>query len=384
MLMCELKKIVNNRVNRALFAAVVVLAVVFSGFAISSFQFVDSSGETHTGISAARSLVADKNRWQGELTPETISTIATKESNTDWQSRSDIIYLTSEMLVGEFSEFDDYKAVLSAEPSQIASIYDIYQENLRVMSHEYGDTPAKAQYLQKQYDAIETPFYYEAYDSWDTMLLYGTTFSLILIIVISFITPGIFADEFRNHADAVFFSTTYGRSKAIRTKIFAGLIITTGVYWAGIALLSAISFAVMGVSGADTAYQFSQPYAVYSVTFSQMYGLVLVGGFVASLLSASICMLVASRTRKMSLAVAVPFVLFFVSPFVGRALPFLTFFTLTPDQLTNIMNCARIPYIYEIGGAIFRQIPFILVLYTVVAVVLLPLVHRSYSRTMAK
>lgn len=140
----------------------------------------------------------------------------------------------------------------------------------------------------------------------------------------------------------------------------------------------------MGVSGADTAYQFSQPYAVYSVTFSQMYGLVLVGGFVASLLSASICMLVASRTRKMSLAVAVPFVLFFVSPFVGRALPFLTFFTLTPDQLTNIMNCARIPYIYEIGGAIFRQIPFILVLYTVVAVVLLPLVRRSYSRIMAQ
>ena len=384
MLKYELKKILNKQLNRILLTVALLLMVVFSIFAIGSFRAVDTDGETVTGFSAARIMVDDKNRWKGELTPEVIEKSVESKLAGDWQSTSDIIYSTSRMLVGEFSDLDDYEAILSADSAQIASIYDTYHDNLRVMSEEYGDTPEKQAFLMEQYDKIDTPFTYEAYDSWDTMLMYATTCGLILIIVISFITAGVFAEEFQYKADAVFFSTRYGRSKAVHAKIRAGLIIATVVYGIGIGLLSIISFSVMGISGASTAYQFSQPYAIYSVTFGQMYGILVLSGYIASLLAASVSMLIASKTKTMSIAIVAPAILFYVSPFVGRALPFRTFFSLTPDQLMNIVNCARIPYIYQVGTIVFRQIPFIIVFYAVISVAFLPLVYRNYHKLLLK
>ena len=365
MLKYELKKVLNKRMNRVLLAAAMLLMVVFSIFAIGSFRAVDANGESRTGLSAARIIVADKNRWQGELTqgeltPEVIAKSVESRQAGDWQSTSDIIYSTSRMLVGEFSDLDDYEAILSADSAQIASIYDTYHDNLRVMSEEYGDTPEKQAFLMEQYDKIDTPFTYEAYDSWDTMLMYATTCGLILIIVISFITAGIFAEEFQYKADAVFFSTRYGRSKAVHAKIRAGLIIATVVYGIGIGLLSIISFS------------------------GQMYAILALGGYVASLLAASVSMLIASKTKTMSIAIIVPAFLFYVSPFLGRALPFRTFFSLTPDQLMNIVNCARIPYIYQVGSIVFRQIPFIIVFYAMIAVAFLPLVYRNYHKLLLK
>ncbi|MGI5873728.1 MAG: ABC transporter permease [Bacillota bacterium] len=386
MLKYELKKILNKRMNRVLLAVAMLLMVVFSIFAIDSFRArtEGTGGEIVTSLSAARIMVADKNRWQGELTPEVIAKSVESRQAGDYQSTSDIIYSTSRMLVGEFSDLDDYEAILSADSAQIASIYETYHDNLRAMSEEYGDTPEKQTFLMEQYEKIDTPFTYEAYDSWDNMLMYATNCGLILIIVISFITAGIFAEEFQYKADAVFFSTRYGRSKAVHTKIRAGLIIATLVYGIGIGLLSAISFSVMGTSGASTAYQFFQPYAVYSVTFGQMYGILVLSGYIASLLAASVSMLIASKTKTMSIAIIVPAILFYVSPFLGRALPFRTFFSLTPDQLMNIVNCARIPYIYQVGSIVFRQIPFIIVFYAVIAVAFLPIVYRNYHKLLLK
>lgn len=384
MLKYELKKVLNKRMNRVLLAAAILLMVVFSIFAIGSFRAVDTDGETVTGFSAARIMVEDKNRWKGELTPEVIKKSVESRLADDWQSTSDIIYSTSKMLVGEFSDLDDYEAILSADSAQIASIYDIYHDNLRAMSEEYGDTPEKQAFLMEQYQKIDMPFTYEAHDSWDTMLMYATNCGLILIIVISLITAGIFAEEFQYKADAVFFSTRYGRSKATHAKIRAGLIIATVVYGIGVGLLSIISFSVLGTSGASTAYQFSQPYAIYSVTFGQMYGILVLSGYIASLLAASVSMLIASKTKTMSIAIVAPAILFYVSPFVGRALPFRTFFSLTPDQLMNIVNCARIPYIYQVGSLVFRQIPFIIVFYAVIAVAFLPFVYRNYHKLLLK
>ena len=112
-----------------------------------------------------------------------------------------------------------------------------------------------------------------------------------------------------------------------------------------------------------------------------MYGIIVISGYVASLLSASVAMLIAVKTRLTTIAVVVPFVLFCVSPFVGRALPFKRFFTLTPDQLNNIINCAKIPYIYQIVGVVFRQIPFILLTYSAIAILLVPVAYRCYKNT---
>ena len=216
------------------------------------------------------------------------------------------------------------------------------------------------------------------------MYLYVSTFSIILVVVIGFLTSGIFTEEFQNRSASVFFSTRFGRSKSVRNKVFSGIIITILVYGCGMGLMSVIFFAVIGTSGADVAYQSLFPYAIYSVTCSQMYWIMVLSGFVASLLSAAVAMFVASKTKAISLSVAAPFVLFCVSPLLGRALPFKTFFLLSPSELTNLLNDARDVYIFQIGTVVFRQIPFLIIFYSMIALALIPLVYRNYHKLLLK
>ena len=75
----EFKKIFNKKINKVLFCIVLLITLVFSIFAIYSFEFVDKEGNTHTGVFAARELVKDKNQWVGELTPKVINKVVTKK-----------------------------------------------------------------------------------------------------------------------------------------------------------------------------------------------------------------------------------------------------------------------------------------------------------------
>ena len=286
------------------------------------------------------------------------------------------------MLKGNLEENFSGNEIAKATSDEISSIYEIYRKNLDLESKDNGDTIEKIDFLQKQYKKIKTPFYYEAADSWETMFLYATTYSLILIIITSFLTSGIFSDEFKNNIYLVLFSTKYGKSKCVKCKIYAGLIVTSLVYWIGISLLSIICFGVMGTSGASTLYQVYSPFSMYVVSMRGLYMIIVLSGYVACLLSGAVSMLIATVFKSSSLAIGLSFVLFFVSPFIGRALPFKTFFSLTPDQLTNVMNSVRIPYIYQIGNIVFKQIPFIFVFYTCVSILILPLIYIKYKNSM--
>ncbi|MGT2753989.1 ABC transporter permease [Streptococcus ovis] len=379
----EMKKVLSKRVTQIAILIAIGLAFVFSLFAIGSFQYEDTDNHLIKGISAPRMLVETKNQWRGELSPDRIVELIQAKQNGDWQSTSDILFALNEMLVGEAKDNEsyDYEAILTADSESLQSFYDYYKENLKKEVEEVGKTPEQRRFLMKEYKKIRSPFYYEAADAWDTMLLYATTFSLVLIMIISLITAGIFSDEFRYHTSAILFSTKYGRSKVIKSKIYAGLAITTFVYVIGMGLLSFICFSVMGISGILTAYQFYQPYSIYSLTFGELYGVILICGYIASLLSASLSMFVAAKTRMTSIAIVAPFILFFVSPFIGRVLPFKSFFSLTPDQLTNIMNSVRIPYIYQIGSVVFKQIPFLVLFYTLLSIAILPFLYYSFRQT---
>lgn len=49
---------------------------------------------------------------------------------------------------------------------------------------------------------------------------------------------------------------------------------------------------LMGISGINTPYQMSQAYSIYVMTYGQYYLLTIVCGYIASLLAASLSMLV--------------------------------------------------------------------------------------------
>ena len=176
-------------------------------------------------------------------------------------------------------------------------------------------------YLEKKYGEIKMPLKYEPFGSWNTMIMYAETYSIILAIVVGFICAGIFSDDFQIKADAVLFAAKYGRTKAVRTKIVAGLITTTVIYWTGIALFSLISFGIRGVSGVGTPYQMEQAYSIYVMTYGQYYLLTVVCGYIASLLAAELFVLVAAKMHTISVAVCISFFLYCVLLFIGRHSP---------------------------------------------------------------
>lgn len=207
------------------------------------------------------------------------------------------------------------------------------------------------------------------------------TYSIILAIIVGFICAGIFADDFQTKADAVFFSTKYGRTKAVKTKILAGIVTTVMIYCMGIILLSVICFGIMGTSGMNTPYQMYQAYSIYIMSYGQYYLLTVVCGFIASMLAAVVSMLVAAKMHTISVAVCIPFFLYCLLPFIGRALSgYTTLFNLIPTILTNVQASVKVPLIYQIGNCVFRQIPLVMVMYTVMAIALLPFIYKSFRR----
>lgn len=203
---------------------------------------------------------------------------------------------------------------------------------------------------------------------------------MVIVLLIGFFAAGVFADEFQYKADAIFYTTKYGKTKAVHSKIQAGLVIATIVYWGCIAVFTVLTFAVMGISGAKTPIQTEWCYGIYNMTYLQYYLIILVSGYIASLLAASITMLISAKLHSASIATCVPFILFCVSPFLGRALPFHTFFNLTPDQLLNVINTIKSVVVYQVGQNVFRQIPFVMVCYSILAILLLPLTYHAFHK----
>lgn len=394
MLKYELKKVFSKRINQVLLAAALAVTVIYSGFAIGSMRYIDEKGQEHTEIEAGRLLAEDINQWKGDLTPEVISQVIKdyKELSAkypdglpqeEWgkqvQSYYDIYSFVIDVMTPD-SEWNE-SVVYQLSDEQLQDIYTIYQDNMKKMAEEYGTTPEKKSYLESIYEKIEIPLTFEAKDSWDTMTMYAQTYVLLMAVIIGFLAAGIFSGEFRPGTEDVFLAAKYGRSKAIKNKVIAGILMATVVYWVGSGLLSFISFAVMGASGFFAPYQLGDPYSIYVMTYGEYYLLILVGGYIATMFCVALTMLVTVKMHTPNLAVCIPFFLLCMMPFIARALSsFDAFFNLLPTVLTNIINAVRTPILFQIGPFVFRQIPFLMFLYSALFIVLLPFIYRSYSR----
>lgn len=59
---------------------------------------------------------------------------------------------------------------------------------------------------------------------------------------------------------------------------------------------------------------------------------------------------------------------------------FTAFFNLTPTVLGNILGAVRTPVLFQIGPFVFRQIPFLMVLYGGLFILILPFIYRNCRR----
>lgn len=390
MIKYELKKIFVKKSTKIIILVVFILAVIISMFASRSVIFVNEFGDEYRNISSCRNLVDIKNEWQGELSDDVLHEVIRKYKNLineypkvipndvyskELQPYLDIVEMINSVLIAN-DEYDS-NAVLGLDKN--SDVYAIRENNINKIIAEYGKTELQKEYLENIYNTVQLPLYYEANDSFDTLFRYAGMFALILVLLVTMPVATIFSDEFMLKADSVFYSSRFGRSRAIKNKIMTGFIVASIIYLCGMLTMSIISFSVMGISGYNVLHQFQYSYSIYNMTMVEEYILIVLCGFVAVILSSSISMLMAAKTQKIGLAIFLPFLFFSASPFIGRVLKFKNIFELTPDNLINIDNLIKIPNIYQLGSIVFRQVSFLVVFYTLVSLMLVPIIYRIYS-----
>lgn len=407
MLFYELKKIFGRAGGKiALLVLAIGLAVICYS-AMLQVSYTDENGDSHTGPAAARELRALKNEWAGPIDQAMITRainvnqqiISSEDYNSTDIQRQNAAYHESQgyatirsliaQTYGGFNEYDYYR-LDSLTPDETGQLYDLRVQNLKewLARPDISFSSAEADFLVNQYEAMETPLYYEYNDGWDTLIYYAPTLVMFLLFVIIFLVSGIFPSEHRLKANAIFFSTKLGHGKAVRAKLLSGLVTTTVIYWAAIAVYTIVGLALLGADGAGGAFQLLKWKAFYNLTIGQAYALSVLGGYVGILFLSLLAMIVSALTRSQVVGVIVPFVVVLAANFAQsilsswEVLP--QILGLLPDQLLQVAQVLDDFNLYTLFGHVTGSVPLLFLLYSALSLALIPLVYRVYRKSQVR
>lgn len=407
MLRYELKKIFGRTGGKiALLILAIGLAVICYS-ATLQVSYTDENGDSHTGPTAARDLRDAKNEWAGPIDQAMITRaidvnqqiISSEDYNSTDIQRQNAAYHDTQgyatirgLIAQTYDGLDgyDYYRINTLTPDEADQLYDLRVQNVKdwLARPDITFSPAEKDFLVSQYEAMDTPLYYEYNDGWETLIYYAPTLVLFLLFVIIFLVSGIFPSEHRLKANAIFFSAKLGRNKAVRAKLLSGLVTTTVIYWAAIAIYTAVGLALLGADGAGGAFQLLKWKAFYNLTIGQAYALSVLGGYVGTLFLALLAMIVSALTRSQVVAVIVPYVLVLAANFAQsilsswEVLP--QILGLLPDQLLQVAQVLDDFNLYTVFGHITGSVPLLFLLYSALSLALIPLVYRVYLKSQVR
>ncbi len=407
MIFYEIKKTFfkNSSKGALIFLAAVTFFMIH--MAVSSIWYVDDQGISHYGIDAARDLAAVKSQWEGPLTTEKLAQVIetnnkenaspqAQSSDIDQQNisfgrkqgYSDILLLLSKAF-SSFDQFDYYKVnELTAEDS--GNFYTRRVESVcQWLDGGAGEqyTQKEKEYLIRQFEKVKEPLYYAAADGWDQLFYLSPSLITVIALVIGYLVSGIFSCEKQWKTDTVFFSSFHGKRKGVRSKLWAGLVLTTGTYVASMAIFSVGVLGCIGAGGAGTMIQaqFFGCDSLYYMTVWQEYVAILMGGFLGCLFFALLAMAVSAGTGSPVLAVTIPFIFTLLPNFIANLeLPGLDlFFALLPDQLLQMNQVISGYQLYSVGEMVFGAVPLLFMIYGGLSLALIPGIDMLYLRTVS-
>lgn len=407
MLRYEIKKVFSKTANKTGLLILTVVLIIVSYFAVTYVDYVDEDGNNRTGIMAVRSLRDVKNQWAGYITEDVLREVivqnALVNASAEYQSNdvqennkayskkqgfSDIRDMINHAFCG-FREYNYYRAD-SVTTEEVSEFYARRVSNLEewLYSDEAKEqfTDMEKQFLIKQYERLETPLYYEYADGWIALLEYAPSIIMLTVLITSFFVSGIFSNEFQLKADSIYFSTKYGRNKAVKSKVEAGFIIITIIYWVVVLLYSAIVLGILGADGANCAIQagFGSWKSFYNITYFENCLLTMMGGYIGSLFILTISMLISAKTKSTVLSVTVPFIFVFLPSFLSGFSALTEILGLLPDQLLQMNVAIKYFNLYQFGDRVIGAVPIIMILYAVLYVLMVPILYRVYQKAEIK
>ncbi len=403
MLRFEVKKVFSKSKNKIAVIVLFVILIVTSILTLNTVEYIDKDGGHSVGISAAKNLREEKNKWAGYLTEDVFRAVLeenktinnSKEALSDDIEEQDKAYAKKQGISGiidvinhAFSEYRDYN-YFAADNVSGEEVKNIYEKRITTLkkwldSGEETFTEQQKDFLIRQYENLKTPFYYEYADGWAALLQNISTFILMLALIIGFLVAGIFSDEFGTKADSIFFSTELGRNKGVLSKIETGFFITTVFYVVFVFLYTFIVLFVLGADGAGCPVQLDLWRSVYNITFLQAYFLIVAGGYIGTLFASILAMLVSALTRQTPTAIIVPFIVLCTLPFLSRIIPLPWVCSFFPDQLLEIYIDIKESGLIEIKGKVMTTASAIIPVYALACVILQPVLYRVYKKVEIK
>lgn len=400
----EIKKVFSKAGSK------IAIVLLFAFMAITCFfamdvSYVDENGNSRSGSAAVSQLKAVQKEWQGCLDEEKIRKVIAEnrrirrtpealsqnviENNIAYgwgQGIEEIRNLLNCSYAEGFREHDYYRADSLTEEAAV----DFYK-NRTMLLKEWLQNEAKDQfsagekeYLINQYESLNIPIDYDYMAGWRQLFEFAPTIVMLTMLILGYLVAGIFSNEFTWKSDAIFFSSVYGRNKAVLAKIKAGFLIVTIVYFLAFFAYTGIVLLYLGVDGWQLAVQanWTSWKCFYNITNWQKYLLIAAGGYIGCLFISLLGMFVSAKAKSSVLAVMVPVILIFIPSFIANIdTPVVNkIIGLLPDQLLQISTALNYFNLYSIGGKIIGGVPVMIALYAVLAVISLPLLYRTYRR----
>lgn len=405
MMKYEIKKIFS-RTGGKISVILLVFILLLTCYFATGVSYTNENGEQEHGFKAARTLRLAKKEWAGILDEEKLRAVLTENirvnalpeaqskdvalSNIAYgmkQGFSDIRDLLNRAFADGFRDYDYYKAD-SLDINKLGNFYQnritLLQDWLNGEAKDQFSEPEKA-YLLAQYEALKTPFYYDYSDGWQQLFEFSPTIIMITMLILGYLVSGIFSSEFSLKADSIFYSSVYGRNKAVTAKIKAGIFITTVFYFINMLLYTAIVLLYLGADSAGNPVQISWENwkTFYHLTFWQEYLLIVTGGYIGCLFISLLTMFVSAKTKSGVLAVMTPFILIFLPSFVGffESPVVNKILGLLPDRLLQVSSAVSYFDLYSIGSKVVGAVPILFVVYGILAVLLLPVIYMVYKNS---
>lgn len=402
MIQYEWKKIflrTSSRIALCLLLAVVGITCIFA----ADVSYVDENGKEKTGPAAIAALKESQKEWAGPLDAEKLSQVieenlrvrSTPEALSNNTIENNIAFHWGQgfseirnLLNCSFSEFRayDYYRADSLTVKDASSFYEnrllSLKEWLNGEARDQFSEPEK-NYLINQYENLAAPLTYDYMSGWEQLFTFAPTIVMITMLILGYLTSGIFSGEYSWKSDAIFFTSFYGRDRAVAAKIRAGFLLVTALYLAAFLLYTGILLLYLGADGWNCPVQSSWTSwkCLYNITNLQKYILIALGGYIGCLFMSFLSMLVSAKTKSAVPAVMLPVILIFLPSFIGNInSPLINkIIGLLPDQLLQTGTALNYFNLYTLGGAVLSSVPILLAIYTLLTAILLPILYRQYT-----
>lgn len=404
----ELKKIFGSfggKVTLVLYAAVVVLScwLAAAGELNVGSVWVNEQGSRETGPAAVKKMQAARAEWTGWLNQDMLTRAVQENAriNATPQAQSNDVR-QNDIAFGWKQGFDPIRELINRSYSPGFRHYDYYTADgitaidehtfysnrvklVREWLNDKSDvgestfTQQEKDYIISQYESLQTPFYMEYHDGWYQLLEKGMFILMMGILILSFALSGIFSGEFKWKADALYFSTTYGRTKGTSAKIKAGLLLITLLYWVGILVYSLFTLTYLGFGGGNTVIQVRLWKSLYNITMRQAWVLAVSCGYLGNLFLGILTMLISAKTKSAAVAVSMPFVVIFIPVILQGTVDALsTFASFMPSTLLEFYQHLSTFDLVTVFGKVFRVADLCIPLYGLLTLILIPILYREY------